>query len=254
MEFHLIRLEETTSTNDAAAQAADSGADDGLVIWARRQLAGRGQKNRRWESQPACSLTFSVLFRPTQAERRVIGRFTALGALAVAEAVKCHTGFEAQVKWPNDVLLHGKKICGVLTEADLRADGQIAVVVGVGVNLLPGAFADGAVMNYPASDLFTEAGVQADPETMLWRILNAIRDLRRDLTGEGFIRKWNERLAFRGELRMVRNHKGETRLFRLLGVLEDGSLAVEDEEGQPLSLQSAEVLPSSSAPLGSSAV
>ena len=246
MKFQVKGYEEVDSTNDVALEAARSGADDGLVVWAQRQTRGRGQRNHTWQSQPETSLTFSVLFRLNQEELTVLGRFTALGALAVAQAVRAKTGVEAQVKWPNDVLLNGKKICGVLAETDLQTGKASAVVVGVGVNLLPGAFEASALMNYPASDVFSETSISLGAQSWLQTILEAMRDLRQLLPGDAFIQEWNSRMAFKGEIKSIRNHKGETGLFRLLGVQSDGSLLVEDVEGQELSLQSAEVLPSSS--------
>lgn len=252
MKFHLHRLEAVDSTNDLALEAARSGAEDGLVLWAQRQIRGRGQRERVWQSQPKSSLTFSVLFRPTEEDQTLLGRFTALGALAVAGTVNGKTGTEAQVKWPNDVLLNGKKICGVLAETDLEACKANAVVVGIGVNLLPGAFDPNTAMNYPASDIFSETGFSLDAETWLWSILKEIRALRQLLPGDAFILEWNRRLAFRGETINIRNHKGETGLFRLLGVLSDGSLRVEDAGGQHFSFQSAEILPSSSSTSSSS--
>jgi BirA family biotin operon repressor/biotin-[acetyl-CoA-carboxylase] ligase len=242
MNFQLQHLEEASSSNDLALDAARSGAEDGLVVWADRQTRGRGQRDRSWESQPGSSLTFSVLFRPTEEEQTALGRFTALGALAVAQAVKAKTGFEVQVKWPNDVLLDGKKICGVLAEADLQAGKANAVVVGVGVNLMPGAFGEDLAMNFPASDIFSETGCSLDSETWLWTILESMGELRRLLPDDAFIREWNERLAFKGEIRRLKNHKGETDLFRLLGVLSDGSLLVENANGEQFNFQSVEVL------------
>lgn len=246
MRFQLHKLEEVTSTNDVAFEAARAGAADGLVVWAQRQTRGRGQKDRTWESQPESSLTFSVMFRPTQEELTVLGRFTALGALAVAKAIRTKTGFVAQVKWPNDVLLNGKKVSGVLAETDLQAGSESAVVVGIGVNLLPGAFEPNAGLNYPASDIFSETIISMGAQSWLQTILKAVQELRQSLPDDAFIREWNNWLAFQGEIRRVRNHKGETGLFRLLGVHSDGSLRLEDADGQVISLQSAEVLPSSS--------
>ena len=250
MKFQVNRYVEVDSTNDVALEAGRSGAEDGLVVWAQRQTRGRGQKERVWQSQPKSSLTFSVLFRPNLEEQVVLGRFTALGALAVAHTIGTKTGFDAQVKWPNDVLLNGKKICGVLAETDLQAGQTNAVVVGVGVNLLPGAFNANASLNYPASDIFSETGISLDAQTWLLAILNAMQELRQVLPGDAFVREWNEKLAFKGEMRVIRNHKGETGLFRLLDVLSDGSLRVERADGQQFCFQSAEVLPSSSSSKG----
>ena len=246
MKFQLQKFEQVNSTNDVSLEAAESGAEDGLVVWAQRQTRGRGQKDRTWQSQPESSLTFSVLFRPNQEEQAALSRFTALGALAVAQAVKTKTSFKAQVKWPNDVLLNGKKICGVLAETDLQAGKANAVVVGIGVNLLPGAFDENSAMNYPASDIFSETGISLDAQSWLQTILEAMQELRQLLPDDDFIREWNEHLAFKGEMRIIRNHKGETGLFRLLSVMSDGSLQLEDADGQQFHFQSAEVLSSSS--------
>lgn len=246
MKFQVNRYDEVDSTNDVALEEARSGAEDGLVIWAQRQIRGRGQRDRIWQSHPESSLTFSVLFHPNPEEQTVLGRFTALGALAVARAIKAKTGFDARVKWPNDVLLNGKKICGILAETDLQPGKVNTVVVGVGVNLLPGAFDANMAANYPASDVFSETGSNMDAEAWLWAILETIEMLRQLLPGDAFIREWSENLAFKGEMRSIRNHKGETGSFRLLGVSSDGSLRVEDAGGQQFSFQSAELLPSSS--------
>lgn len=246
MKFQLNRLEEVGSTNDVALEAARFGAEDGLVVWAQRQVRGRGQRERIWQSQPKSSLTFSVLCRPTEDEQPLLGRFTALGALAVARAVKVKTGSKAQVKWPNDVLLNGKKISGILAESDMESGKAKAVVVGIGLNLQPGAFDGNAAMNFPASDVFSESGYSLDAETWLWSILEALRALRQLLPGDAFMQEWNERLAYRGENRPIRNYKGETGMFRLLSVLTDGSLQVEDAGGQFFSFQSAKILPYSS--------
>jgi biotin-(acetyl-CoA carboxylase) ligase len=89
-----------------------------------------------------------------------------------------------------------------------------------------------------------------EAETWLWAILEAMQELRELLPSDAFIRAWNERLAFKGEKKSIRNHKGETGLFRLLSVSSDGSLLVEDADGQEFSLQSAEVLPSLSSSSG----
>ncbi len=78
MKFQLNRLKEVGSTNDVALEAARSGAEDGLVVWAQRQVRGRGQRERIWQSQPKSSLTFSVLCRPTEDEQPLLGRLPRL--------------------------------------------------------------------------------------------------------------------------------------------------------------------------------
>ncbi len=116
-----------TSTNDLAAQAASSAANEGLVVLAEEQTAGRGRRGRSWVAPRRSSLLMSVLlFPPTPLS--ATGWLTALGAVAAAEVVAEWTGREARIKWPNDVRVEGQKIAGVLVE---RRNGAI---IGIGLN------------------------------------------------------------------------------------------------------------------------
>jgi BirA family biotin operon repressor/biotin-[acetyl-CoA-carboxylase] ligase len=137
------------STNDLAAELAE----DGLVVVADFQTAGRGQYGRAWQSRPGASLLMSVAIRPPAEVRRPVV-LTAWAAVAVAEAVRELTGVQARIKWPNDLLVRGKKVCGILIEQ------RDAVVCGIGLNLnqtadefaeagLPEADSLGAVAGWP---------------------------------------------------------------------------------------------------------
>ena len=124
-------FESLESTNTTAARLATSPETiDGLALIAHFQSAGRGQYGRIWQSRPESSLLLSVVLRPpSELSRPVI--LTAMTAVAVAEAVYGLTSVQARLKWPNDLLVHGKKICGLLIEQHAGA-----VVLGVGLNLL----------------------------------------------------------------------------------------------------------------------
>jgi BirA family biotin operon repressor/biotin-[acetyl-CoA-carboxylase] ligase len=116
------------STNDLAAKAAISQANDGLVILAEEQTKGRGRRGRSWASPPGSSILMSVLLFPSPVLDD-LGWLTALGAVAVAEVVAELVGVEARIKWPNDVRVEGKKLAGILVE---RGQGT---VLGIGVNV-----------------------------------------------------------------------------------------------------------------------
>jgi BirA family transcriptional regulator, biotin operon repressor / biotin---[acetyl-CoA-carboxylase] ligase len=122
------------STNTAAARmAASDETADGLALVAHFQSAGRGQYGRIWQSRPRGSLLLSVALRPPPEVRRPV-ILTALAAVAVAEAIYSLTGHQARIKWPNDLLVRGKKICGLLIEQHAST-----VVIGLGLNILQGA-------------------------------------------------------------------------------------------------------------------
>lgn len=147
-------LGETASTNTEAALRAMEGAPEGTVIVAERQMRGRGRRGHNWFSAPR-SLAFSVILRPqapTTPER-----LTLLAQHAVASAVEEQTGLRPLRKLPNDLLLDGRKFCGVLVEAGYRGSDMDWAVVGIGVNVnareedFAGSLADAATSLYAAS-------------------------------------------------------------------------------------------------------
>ena len=130
----ILTFEETASTNDIAARLGREGHAGGLLVFAERQTAGRGRFGRRWESAPHAGLWFSLLLRPAFDMPRWV-RLTTLAGVCVAAAIERATGLHAQVKWPNDVLIEGKKIAGIITECSGDAKGGMFAVVGIGVNV-----------------------------------------------------------------------------------------------------------------------
>ena len=123
-------VEETGSTNADLLAKARSGADEGLVLVAEAQTSGRGRMGRRWISPPRRALTFSVLLRPT-VPAGLLGWAPLLAGVAVASALQRTAGVDARLKWPNDVLVDGAKIAGILAER-----WGNAVVIGTGINVL----------------------------------------------------------------------------------------------------------------------
>src|SRR6185312_2646875 len=128
----LVALQSVGSTNDEAARLAEAGAREGTVVWAREQTGGRGRRGRAWAS-PVGNLYSSTILRPDcQAARAAELGFVA--ALAVADMVS--TSRQVRVKWPNDVMVDGGKVAGILPESSIGADGKAAhVVLGIGVKV-----------------------------------------------------------------------------------------------------------------------
>ncbi|MBC7185695.1 MAG: biotin--[acetyl-CoA-carboxylase] ligase, partial [Calditrichaeota bacterium] len=122
-----------TSTNEVARELAHQGAPHGCLVLASAQTAGRGRAGRTWYSAPGAGLWFSLVLRPKLAPQRC-GLISLAAALAVAEAIAKVTGVKAQLKWPNDVLVAGKKLCGILAETELIGDRLKFAVLGVGLN------------------------------------------------------------------------------------------------------------------------
>ena len=128
------------STNTLLKAWAEDGCPEGTVAVAEEQTAGRGRRGRGFFSPPGSGLYMSLLLRPRQSAAAALPITTA-AAVAVAEAIETLSGREAQIKWVNDVLLEGRKVCGILTEAslDVESGGLNYAILGVGVNVLPPA-------------------------------------------------------------------------------------------------------------------
>lgn len=131
---HNIHWEyEVASTNTIASQLADQGATEGTIVVSEGQKQGRGRMGRTWISQPEMGIYFSLILRPKFAPIKA-SCLTFMSAIAVAEALEQSLGIQAQIKWPNDVMIHGKKVAGILTELRAEIDTIHYIVVGIGIN------------------------------------------------------------------------------------------------------------------------
>lgn len=131
----LLCYEELDSTNTRAKELALAGAEDGTVVIANGQTAGRGRMDRAFQSPGGKGLYLTVLLRPKAPVER-LACVTALAGVAVCGAVEAVCGIRPGLKWPNDPVLGGRKLCGILTELVLMPDGSPAVALGIGINVL----------------------------------------------------------------------------------------------------------------------
>lgn len=131
-------FQETSSTADVLEKLARDGVREGVVVFAERQTRGRGRLGRAWASPAGLGLWFSVLLRPRMRPQAVT-RLTVAAATAVARAIRAEVPVPVEIKWPNDLILHGRKIAGVLTELSGELDSvhHVSLGIGVNVNLLP---------------------------------------------------------------------------------------------------------------------
>ena len=130
----IIVLEQTSSTNDAILQVATANSNEGLVLFAEHQTAGRGQRGNRWESAACKGLWFSILLRPgIQIDES--GRLTIWAIEAVLDVIRNEFSLEPAIKLPNDVRLSGRKVAGVLVEMRAQEKAPHLAVVGIGINV-----------------------------------------------------------------------------------------------------------------------
>jgi BirA family transcriptional regulator, biotin operon repressor / biotin---[acetyl-CoA-carboxylase] ligase len=135
---NLLYFESVGSTNDIGDRLALSGAREGTTVLAGTQTAGRGRMGRTWFSPPGAGLYVSVIVRPGTAQPMAL--FTLVAGVALAEALRTTTGLPADIKWPNDIVLGRRKLCGILAEGSAIRGSLQHVVVGVGVNLRSTAY------------------------------------------------------------------------------------------------------------------
>lgn len=158
------------STNDEVKRQAANGADSGLVVIAEEQTAGKGRLGRSWKSAPG-GIYFSILLRPELAPADVPGITLAVG-LAVCLAIREFTGCEAMIKWPNDIIIGRKKICGILTEMAAQTDMVDYVVVGAGINVNNKSFAP--EISQKATSLYIETGGELELSKLMQSVLKHI--------------------------------------------------------------------------------
>ena len=130
----LIHLDNVDSTNNYAKKMADEGCAGGTVIIADRQTLGRGRLGRTWLSMDDKGLWMSLLLRP-QIKPECASMLTLVAAMSVVEAIREVSGHQCLIKWPNDIILNNKKLCGILTEMKARSGCVEYVVIGIGINL-----------------------------------------------------------------------------------------------------------------------
>jgi BirA family biotin operon repressor/biotin-[acetyl-CoA-carboxylase] ligase len=161
------------STNTLLMQQADAGAPEGTVCFADEQTAGRGRGAHTWASPPGSGLYVSILLRPRIAPADALWLSLAAG-LAVREAVQQVTSLEADLRWPNDLLLGPKKFCGILTELNAEVTRVRHLVIGIGINVHQEQFPD--ELGQQATSLFIETGKHWPREELLLALLQAIQE------------------------------------------------------------------------------
>lgn len=219
------------STNTRLKQQAEAGAVHGTVMAADSQSAGRGRLGRSWVTPPGSALAFSVLVRPEISPAKA-SMLTLAAALAVSEAVDEMTGLQTKIKWPNDIVHAGKKICGILTEMSADMDQVHYVVIGIGLNVSVTEFPE--EISATATSLKLETGAQLLRSELLARILGHLEKRYEQFIADqgisGMRAAYEERLANLQQRVKVLDPAGSWE-GTCLGIGEDGSLIVTGEDG-----------------------
>jgi BirA family biotin operon repressor/biotin-[acetyl-CoA-carboxylase] ligase len=215
-----------TSTMDVARAEARRGAVEGTIIVADEQIAGRGRLQRVWLS-PSGNIALSVILRPTLA---CLPSLTMLASLAVAHSIEAVTALKPRLKWPNDVLIGGKKVCGILIESNARADKVDYAIIGIGINV------NLRLEDYPeilpiATSLSHELKKEVSRLNLLRHLLVEIEKLYLAISaGQSIFEEWRDNLVTLGK--RVRVKSGDAVQEGIAeSVTIDGSLLLRRPDG-----------------------
>jgi BirA family biotin operon repressor/biotin-[acetyl-CoA-carboxylase] ligase len=226
---HVVHLDSVTSTNDVAKRLAREGAPEGTLVVAEEQTAGRGRQGRRWIAPAGSSLLISVVFRPSFLPAGLPHLLMASG-LAAARAIEDSTGLQVRLKWPNDILLGGRKTGGILIEAALSGEMIDHVVVGIGLNVNLDLAQVPEIVAF-ATSMSEELGGRVSRLRVLHSLLGSMeREYLLLQDGESPYGRWVARLGQLGQGVEIETPRGkESGILERVG--EDGTLFLRRADG-----------------------
>ena len=225
-------FERTTSTNDVIEKLARDGVKEGAVVFAESQTKGRGRLGRKWISPERKGLWFSVLLRPDLRPQETT-QLTVASATALRRAIQSETGLNPEIKWPNDILIRGKKVAGILTELSAELDRVKHVILGVGVDVNLNANEFPAELRKTATSLKVETGRTVSRPELATAILRELDHDYARVCGHFFADvadEWEAHCTTIG--REVTIRTGERKIRgRAESLDEDGALLLRTEHG-----------------------
>jgi len=241
-KFHYFS--EIDSTNSYARQLAENGGREGELVIAESQTQGRGRLGRRWQSPPFANLYFSVILRP-RLPPALAPQITLMAAVALAETVATFISQSATIKWPNDILVGGKKLAGILTEAACDSERVDYVILGIGVNLNYRLAAMPDEIRARAISVAELTGKSISRESFLRRLIHDLDRCYGELEEFGFAPlapRWEAHFGLRGKQVRV-ELLDQIVIGRAIGIDQDGALLIEDQQGARQRVIAGEVIP-----------
>ncbi len=243
-DLHLPALryfDRLDSTNAEAWRWFEAGGPDRALVVADEQTAGRGRAGSHWVTAPGSALAFSLLLLAPPMDPQRLPRLAGWGAVALVSALEAKFALPARVKWPNDVLVDGRKVGGVLVEARWSGERLEAAVVGIGINIAPESVSEAnlpsAGLNYPATCIEAATGYPVDRLELMQAVLHEllVTWLPRISLPE-FMQAWEARLAFLDQWVELSTTGQLGMAGRLVGLTEDGALKLIDTSGKLVSV------------------
>lgn len=232
-------LECVDSTNLYAGRIAEQ-AEHGTLIVAEEQTCGKGRRGRSWETEKRVNVMMTLLLRPEIRKERA-SQLTLLMAMAVVRGIRDLTGLAAKIKWPNDIVVNEKKVCGILTEMKMKTDDSYDVMIGTGINVNQMEFSEELIH---AGSLKTELGKDISREELIARILDVFEELYEVFTEtedlSGLYEEYNEVCVNVGcQVRVL--EPGNEYVGTAHGINKIGELVVQKETGETVCVYAGEV-------------
>jgi len=235
----IVCYDETDSTNRQARELARNGAAHGTLVIAQRQTQGRGRRGRSWISPAGEGIFMSLIIR--RADAQGAARLSLVIALAAARAIAAETGLDAKVKWPNDIVIGGRKVCGMLCEMDFMQDGSLAVTAGIGINVHQTVFDEEIARTASSLDLLS--GRRIDRSALVLAFLREMEAAAalEETDGEAFMRAYCGYSATLGSrVQVIAQDSTYTGMAE--GITDSGTLIVRaDADGQLREVLAADV-------------
>jgi|MTBAKSStandDraft_1061840.scaffolds.fasta_scaffold01155_5 BirA family biotin operon repressor/biotin-[acetyl-CoA-carboxylase] ligase len=230
------------STNRVALEWLEDGTPDGAIIFADYQSSGRGRFDRKWVTQPGSAIAVSIIVRPDAREQQYLPLFSPLAGIALADVLTHKLQLDAQIKWPNDVLLNRMKTAGILTETVWSGEELHGLVVGIGVNVLPQSIPPKELLQYPATCIQDHSPIPIDRFEIMAAWINAFSFWRSQIHLSEFMNQWQKTLAFRGEKVYIKQKDGTVQWSGILsGLTSNGDLEILSENNQKQTITAGDV-------------
>ena len=232
----VIYRESATSTMDIARREAQAGDAEGAIVIAEEQTAGRGRMGRAWVSPRGANIYVTIVLHPTLEQLRSLAM---IAPLAVCHAIEEITGLSPRIKWPNDVLIQGKKVCGILIESELEDDEVLFALAGIGINANLDVAAHEEIREI-ATSLHTELGREIGREEVLAATLNHFEELYQAVgRGEVVSMGWKQRLETLGQPLRVET-AGRVEEGIAVDADSDGALILRRDDGSHVRIDAGE--------------
>lgn len=219
------------STNDFAQDWINAGTPDFSIVVADQQTSGRGRLQRKWITNPGAALAFSVIFHLSPQELTSASLIPIMAAVSTTSAIFQQFSIQAQIKWPNDILVSGMKTAGILVESTWFDEENVSTVIGIGVNISPAALPSLDETALPATCLEHAAGHPLDRWQLLKCILISMQEWRMNINSEELIKYVNNRMAYIGQRVYINSSDGQSISGIVQGVDSTGSLLLQTQDG-----------------------